>query len=111
MADLSAARVQPGDGVAPVEGLAANADGILRRGETGAEVTQLRGDLRTLGNRGGRNRDLADADAFDARVEQAVRSFQEQEGLPVNGRAGSELLAALHAAFELRRQRPRHADR
>src|SRR3546814_4261813 len=62
MADLAAGRVQPGDGVAPVEGLAANADGILRRGATGAEVTQLRGDLRTLGNRDGRNRDLADAD-------------------------------------------------
>src|SRR3546814_4314207 len=46
MADLAAGRVQPGDGVAPVEGLAANADGILRRGGTGAEGTQLRGDLR-----------------------------------------------------------------
>src|SRR3546814_18788758 len=59
--------------------------------------------------RDGRNRDLADADAFDARVEQAVRRFQEQQGLPVNGRAGPEPLEALHAALELRRQRPRPA--
>src|SRR3546814_4854440 len=60
--------------------------------------------------RDGRNRDLADADAFDAWVEQAVRRFQEQPGLPVNGRAGPETLEAHHAALELRRQRPRPAD-
>src|SRR3546814_4223561 len=36
--------------------------------------------------------------------------FQEQQGLPVNGRAGPETLEALHAALELRRQRPRPAD-
>src|SRR3546814_18823822 len=100
MADLAAGRVQPGDGVAPVEGLAANADGILRRGENGAEVTQLRGDLRTLGNRDGRNQDLAAADAFDARVEQTVRRFQEQQGLALHGSAGPLPPEALHDTRE-----------
>src|SRR3546814_18717313 len=101
MADLAAGRVQPGDGVAPVEGLAANADGILRRGETGAEVTQLRGDLRTIGNRDGRNRALADADAFDARVEQAVSRFQGQHGLPVIARAGPQKREALRISLAI----------
>lgn len=109
MADLAAGRVQPGNGVAPVTGLAANADGILRRGETGPEVTQLRTDLRTLGITDGRNRELAGAGDFDAAIEQAVRRFQEQQGLPVNGRAGPETLASIRAALELQRgQRPAH---
>jgi putative chitinase len=106
MADLAAGRVQPGNGVAPVAGLAANADGILRRGETGAEVTQLRADLHTLGIRDGRDRELTNVGSFDATVEQAVRRFQEQQGLPINGRAGPETLESLRAALELQRQQP-----
>jgi putative chitinase len=105
MADLAAGRVQPGSGVAPAVGLAANADGILRRGETGVEVTQLRIDLHTLGIRDDRNRVLTNVGSFDATVEQAVRRFQEQQGLPVNGRAGPETLESLRAALELQRER------
>jgi len=105
MADLAAGRVQPGNGVAPVAGLAANADGILRRGERGVEVTQLRVDLLALGIRDDRNRELANVGSFDATVEQAVRRLQGQQGLPVNGRAGPETLELLRAALELQRER------
>lgn len=105
MADLAAGRVQPGAGVAPVTGLAANADGVLRRGEAGVDVTQLRADLHTLGIRDARNRELAETGSFDAKVEQAVRRFQEQQHLPINGRAGPETLEAIQAALELQRHR------
>jgi putative chitinase len=104
MADLAAGRVQPGEGVAPAVGLAANADGILRRGEAGAEVTQLRTDLHSLGIRDGRNRELPVEGNFNASVEQAVRRFQEQQGLAINGRAGPETLDAIRTALELQRQ-------
>jgi len=104
MADLAAGRVQPGNAVTPAAGLAANADGILRRGETGPEVTQLRADLHTLGITDGRNRELASVGNFDAAVEQAVRRFQELHALPVNGRAGPETLESIRTALEVQRE-------
>jgi putative chitinase len=105
MADLAAGRVQPGAAVAPVAGQAAMADNALRRGETGAEVGQLQTNLRALGIRNDSNQEIGVDNSFGPGTEQAVRRFQEQQGLPVTGRAGPETLTAVQEAVRLQEER------
>ena len=109
MADLAAGRVQPGAGVAPVAGQAAMDDGALRRGETGAEVGQLQTNLRTLGIRNDSNQEITADNSFGPGTEQAVRRFQEQQGLPVTGRAGPETLTAIQEAVRVQQEQQQQA--
>ncbi len=103
LADLDAGRVLPGERVAPAAGLDATSDGILRRGETGPEVGQLQTDLRALGVRDNNNREIETNNDFGRSTEQAIRGFQEQAGLAVNGRAGPETLEAIQQALQRQR--------
>lgn len=106
IAELDAGRVRPGRGVGPLTGQPAMADGYLRRGESGDEVARLRADLRALDLRDDRGREIGESGAYDHRVEQAVRGFQAQQSLPVNGRAGSETLEALRQLRQLQEEAP-----
>jgi N-acetylmuramoyl-L-alanine amidase len=71
----------------------------FRRGDIGAAVTEIRSILVTL-------QLLASADPapdfasseFDEQVEKAVRLFQQQRGLSVDGQVGDETWRALDAA-------------
>lgn len=82
-------------------------DGALRRFETGEDVRQLNEQLRALDIRAERNRRVPEGDVFTRETEQAVRSFQEQHGLTVTGRADSSTLREVDRAVE---QRNRHAS-
>lgn len=68
---------------------------LSRLGDRGATVRVLRARLRAAG-------ELPDGDAgtdcFDARVEAAVRAFQQRRGLIVDGLVGPQTYAALEAA-------------
>ncbi|MFC4950312.1 N-acetylmuramoyl-L-alanine amidase [Pseudonocardia sp. GCM10023141] len=70
---------------------------LLRRGDSGPAVVEIRAMLRQFGL-------LADAaappidDHFDAAVEHAVRSFQQQRGLITDGLVGASTYRALRDA-------------
>jgi N-acetylmuramoyl-L-alanine amidase len=65
----------------------------LRLGDTGPEVSDLRARLTRLGL-------LCDdvSDAFDATVDRAVRHFQQERGLTIDGIAGTQTLRHLEEA-------------
>ena len=73
----------------PSEGVVFN----LRRGSRGSEVTRLQTALNAHGY------DCGAADGiFGLKTEMAVRAFQDDKGLTVDGIAGKATQAALHAA-------------
>lgn len=77
------------DASKPTEGVVFN----LRRGSKGADVTRLQAALNALGY------DCGAADGiFGAKTETAVRAFQKDNGLAVDGIAGKATQAALYAA-------------
>lgn len=102
--DLDAGRVVAGRGVAPAIGRPAMEDDALRRLEQGAEVRDLIGYLRALNVRDDRNREIPAGDVFTDRVEQGVRRFQQQQDLPITGRADPATLDAIERAVQ--QQRP-----
>lgn len=104
VADLDAGRVQAGAGVRPAVGRPAMEDGALRRLETGEEVRQLNDNLRTLNIRADRDREVPAGETFTRQTEEATRRFQEQQGLPVTGRADPSTLQAVDRAIEQQRQ-------
>ncbi|KRA14953.1 peptidoglycan-binding protein [Lysobacter sp. Root604] len=104
IAELDAGRVQAGAGVEPATRRPAMEDGALRRLETGPEVGQLRDNLRTLDIRDENDRRIGAGTTFDRSTEQAVRQFQEHNGLAVTGRADPTTLQAIDRAVERHRQ-------
>lgn len=104
IADLDAGRVQPGAGVAPAANRPAIEDAALRRLETGAEVRQLNDNLRLLGIRDDRNREIPAGETFTERTEQGVRRFQEQNNIPITGRADPTTLDTIERAVQQRQQ-------
>jgi hypothetical protein len=72
-------------------------DRVLKNGMNGADVKELQADLIRLGYDCGKWG--ADGDFGDC-TEMAVRRFQTQEDLPVDGRVGAETLAALVKALD-----------
>lgn len=101
--ELDAGRVRAGAGVQPATGMPAMEDGALRRLERGAEVGELQGKLRELDVRDDSNRRVTVNDRFGASTEQAVRRFQEHNGLAVTGRADPATLQAIDRAVERQR--------
>lgn len=104
LTELDAGRVQAGTRVAPATGQTPMADGALRRMENGAEVGQLQQNLHTLGIRTDSGREVVIDNDFGPGTEQAVRRFQQQQGLPVTGRADPSTLQAVDRAIEQQRQ-------
>lgn len=68
----------------------------LRRGDTGSAVAEVRGMLATIGLL--KNTDPHTLDVFDPSTELAVRHFQQNRGLSVDGIVGSDTYAALTGA-------------
>jgi peptidoglycan hydrolase-like protein with peptidoglycan-binding domain len=71
------------------------ADGVLREGERGPEVTRLQQRLNALGFRDAEGRALGVDGQFGTRTEQALIAFQRARGLEPDGLAGPRTLAAL----------------
>jgi N-acetylmuramoyl-L-alanine amidase len=70
----------------------------IRRGEHGPAVTEIRSILVTLGLLDPSAEASAAGDQFDADLEKAVRIFQQQRGLSVDGEVGDETWRALDSA-------------
>ena len=71
----------------------AMADGVLKHGERGAEVTALQGKLSALGYQGADGKPLAADGIFGKDTLAAVKQFQVNNGLHEDGKAGSKTLA------------------
>ena len=76
---------------------------ILRRGDRGGAVTEIRAALAALGLIDGEDADLATGrhvalDVFDDDLDQAVRAFQQHRGLLVDGIVGAATSRALREA-------------
>src|SRR4051812_31657413 len=69
---------------------------LLRRGATGNAVADVRRMLATIGLLD--NTDPATVDAFDEVTELAVRHFQQNRGLSVDGVVGPDTFLALNGA-------------
>jgi N-acetylmuramoyl-L-alanine amidase len=68
---------------------------VLRRGDVGPAVAEIRATLIALGLLSGQ---AGDGDVFDGQVEHAVRTFQQQRGLITDGLVGQATYASLRAA-------------
>ena len=76
---------------------------ILRRGDRGGSVTEIRAALAALGLLDSPDADLTTGkhvalDLFDEELDQAVRAFQQQRGLLVDGMVGEATYRALKEA-------------
>ncbi|MUL75925.1 N-acetylmuramoyl-L-alanine amidase [Mycolicibacterium sp. CBMA 226] len=76
---------------------------ILRRGDRGGSVTEIRAALTALGLLDSPDADLTTGrhvalDLFDDELDQAVRAFQQQRGLLVDGMVGEATYRALKEA-------------
>jgi N-acetylmuramoyl-L-alanine amidase len=69
---------------------------VLRRGDTGAAVAEVRARLAHLGLVD--DSDEAGADQFDADLDRAVRSFQQERGITVDGIVGPHTFRRLEEA-------------
>lgn len=78
------------------------AGGILRRGDRGPKVTQLKRDLEAWFEHAlpgsWESFGVAGGPAFGQGLERAVRDFQQRNGLLVDGEVGSETFGALNGA-------------
>lgn len=83
------------------------ADGVLRNGEKGEPVRELQESLQALGYTGRNGRPLmADGD-FGANTEHALREYQRDHGLKVDGVAGPKTLESVE---QQRQQEQTHAQ-
>lgn len=80
----------------------AMADGVLVRGEAGPAVAKLIKDLAALGIYKG-----VKDDVFGPGTESAVMTFQRDNGLDADGRAGPKTLSAIEAVLAIRKDLPK----
>src|SRR4051794_23585852 len=71
---------------------------LLRRGDNGPAIVEVRAKLRQFGLLGPAGEDAEGEDHFDADVEHAVRAFQQQRGLITDGIVGPGTYRALREA-------------
>lgn len=71
------------------------APSVLRRGDRGAAVTEVRERLLALGQLTG---DAAEPELFDDALDRAVRAFQQQRGLTADGAVGPATFRVLDEA-------------
>jgi hypothetical protein len=82
------------------------ADGLLRRDERGAAIGTLQQNLATLGYLGRDGQPLTVDGHFGANTEHAVRAYQRDHGLEVDGIAGPRTLGSIGERIQAREQEP-----
>ena len=95
--DITSGRIQSNGAAVPNNAPAADAmaDGVLRHGERGDSVRTLQEALNNAGIRDAQGQPLPTTGYFGDMTEAAVRKYQEQKGLEVDGKAGNDTLTAL----------------
>ncbi|QDH71335.1 peptidoglycan-binding protein [Marilutibacter alkalisoli] len=71
------------------------ADGVLRNGEKGEPIRELQQDLHALGYTGRNGQPLTADGDFGANTEHAVRAYQRDHGLTVDGIVGPRTLESI----------------
>ncbi len=82
------------------------ADGVLKHGERGDAVTRLQQALNDAGIRDANGQPLPTTGYYGDMTRAAVRQYQEQHHLGVDGKAGKDTLTALGIYDELRQSAP-----
>ncbi len=82
------------------------ADGVLKHGERGEAVTRLQQALNDAGIRDANGQPLPTTGYYGDMTRAAVRQYQEQHHLGVDGKAGKDTLTALGIYDELRQGTP-----
>ena len=101
--ELLQERAQTPDRTAPETGVRAPDPGaMLRDGDRGEQVRRLQESLRELGYEGRNGRALALDGDFGANTDHALRAFQRDNGLSVDGIAGPRTIASLERQLEAR---------
>lgn len=83
------------------------ADGVLRHGERGEPIRELQQHLHALGYTGRNGQALTADGDFGANTEHALRTYQRDHGLKVDGVAGPKTLASMSQQLQLNRNAER----
>jgi peptidoglycan hydrolase-like protein with peptidoglycan-binding domain len=109
--DITSGRIQSNGAARPgATNADPMADGVLRHGERGDAVTRLQDALNKAGIRDEQGQPLPTTGYFGDKTEAAVRKYQEQKGLEVDGKAGNDTLTALGLKQAAQQPRPQTVD-
>ncbi len=92
--DITSGRIQS-NGAAVSNNVDPMADGVLKHGERGDAVRELQVALNNAGIRDAQGQPLPTTGYYGDMTEAAVRQYQTQRGLEVDGKAGNDTLTAL----------------
>ena len=92
--DITSGRIQS-NGAAVSNNVDPMADGVLKHGERGDAVKALQVALNSAGIRDAQGQPLPTTGYYGDMTEAAVRQYQTQKGLEVDGKAGNDTLTAL----------------
>ena len=92
--DITSGRIQS-NGAAVSNNVDPMADGVLKHGERGDAVKALQVALNSAGIRDAQGQPLPTTGYYGDMTEAAVRQYQTQKGLEVDGKAGRDTLTAL----------------
>ncbi len=92
--DITSGRIQS-NGAAVSNNVDPMADGVLKHGERGDAVKALQVALNSAGIRDAQGQPLPTTGYYGDMTEAAVRQYQTQRGLEVDGKAGNDTLSAL----------------
>ena len=93
--DITSGRIQSNGAAVSSPNLDPMSDGVLKHGERGDPVKSLQEALNNAGIRDAQGQPLPTTGYFGDQTEAAVRKYQEQKGLEVDGKAGNDTLTAL----------------
>ncbi|MBN8212230.1 MAG: peptidoglycan-binding protein [Xanthomonadales bacterium] len=93
--DITSGRIQSNGAAVSSPNLDPMSDGVLKHGERGDSIKTLQEALNNAGIRDAQGQPLPTTGYYGDMTEAAVRKYQEQKGLEVDGKAGNDTLTAL----------------
>ncbi len=93
--DITSGRIQSNGAAVSSPNLDPMSDGVLKHGERGDAVKSLQEALNNAGVRDAQGQPLPTTGYFGDQTEAAVRKYQEQKSLEVDGKAGNDTLTSL----------------
>ncbi len=93
--DITSGRIQSNGAAVSSPNLDPMSDGVLKHGERGDSIKTLQEALNNAGIRDAQGQPLPTTGYFGDQTEAALRKYQEQKNLEVDGKAGNDTLTAL----------------